>query len=229
MKKFLLAAALAMMPFTAVHAASLTFYFDMPAFNITEQSTPLPGAPAFQESFSGKTSVFAVTVENGGQDQFNQNFAMGDITAGKLISVDGTSVTGGVFLAGSFLNDVSQTLITTDATGLATMNVMGSQRGAVVFFDPNGNGRSVYQLSFTGPSGYGACTYSVALRDTDGNGNHGGICEGQNSSFPETFTAMGTLGNLISAPVPVPASLPLLAGGVMLLGFWGKRPQKRTR
>ncbi len=180
------------------NAASFTFYFDMPEF--TEKG-------GSYDAFTGKTSVLALALDNGSSDPFNEVFAMRDLLGAQVVSIAGTNVIGHAARVIGFNNpfdDPSQILVTTDKFGKAVLNVVSSSRGAALFSSEANTRYDGYQLAFTGPSRYKACTYSIDI-----GGKRGGLCDGG-----QPFIASGHLGDALVFPaiVPLPASLPLFLG-----------------
>lgn len=193
-------------------AASFTFYFDMPAF--TEKGGNF-------DNLFGKKSVLALAMSNGGSDPFNEVFAMRDLIGAQVVSIAGTALKGSVARISGFNNpfdDPNQPLVTTDGTGKATLSVVSSTRAAALFSSTAGARYDGYQLAFTGPSRYRACTYSIDIGSESG-----GLCGDH-----ESFSAVGRKGKPLVFPaiIPLPASLPLLVGAFGLVGFIGMRARK---
>ncbi|WP_299852382.1 hypothetical protein [uncultured Roseovarius sp.] len=196
-------------------AASFTFYFDMPAF--TEKG-------GSYDAFAGKTSVLALVLDNGSSDPFDEVFAMRDLLGAQVVSIAGSNLVGQAARVNGFNNtfdDPSQVLVTTDKSGKAVLNVVSSSRGTALFSSEPNTRYDGYQLAFTGPSRFKACTYSINI-----GGKRGGLCDGG-----QPFIASGHLGDALVFPaiVPLPASLPLLLGALSCVGCFGRRAQKRRR
>lgn len=195
-------------------AASYTFYFDMPAFTETGGS---------YDSLNGKSTVLALAMDNGGTDPFDEVFAMRDLKGAQVVSIAGTTLTGQAALINGFnnpLDDPSHPLVTTDRTGKAILNVVSPARAAAQFSSVTGIRHDGYQLAFTGPTRYGACTYTISI-----GGKSGGLCDGG-----EPFQATGYLGDPLVLPivVPLPASLPLLAAAISMVGCFRVRARSRS-
>ena len=218
MKRILAVAAalsFSMIQLNEAKAASFTFYFDMPAF--TEKG-------GSYGAFAGKTSVLALALDNGSSDPFDEIFAMRDLLGAQVVSIAGTNLVGQAARVNGFNNpfdDPSQVLVTTDKSGNAVLNVVSPSRGSALFSSEPNTRYDGYQLAFTGPSRYKACTYSINI-----GGKRGGLCDGG-----QPFIASGHLGDALSFPaiVPLPASLPLFLGALSCVGYFGRRAQKRRR
>jgi hypothetical protein len=189
---------------SAVHAAPVTFEFNIPTWTQTDNS-----------ALFGTHGVLDVTIDNGSSSVLNQTYLNSEITKISLTTVGGTFSRSWIGADGTDLGTgaASASYISTDGSGTPTLDLLAAQNTIVYdFFDSQFR----LQLGIIRPSG-GFITFVI-------------IDKTVNTPFaltspvdPNVNESLGfsVIGEQIN--VPEPATLAILGVGLMGLGYMRRR------
>ncbi len=183
----------------AAQAAPFTFEFDMPAWTFASSSTVFGG-----------NAIVDLTFDNRGATDTDQAYLNSQITQ-VSVSTAGGSFTPTTWTSG-FVLAPDASFVSTDANGLATLNLLENVPSTAFFV--NAGGLNVFQLGVIGPLG-GDTTFFM---ETPG----GDIAEvlpfanGQYTGFSVTSTTA-------AATVPEPGTFALMGLGCLGLALARRR------